>query len=147
MPVPSPIKIKRNHVEYISTVDRTKYTLEELTRAALRDVGKLIRRRILDIARKQVGMKRSRRITKSFQFWVKKREGYLVVGIKHGTWYGIDQELGTKNQPKRAILRTVVMDNIDEIRKIQGMYLKHIENENRALGLISEDDEGENEDD
>jgi hypothetical protein len=147
MPVPSPIKIKRNGVEYVSNVDRAKYTLEELTRAALRDVGKLIRRRTMDLARKQVGMRRARRISKSFQFWVRRRESDLIVGIKHGTWYGVDQELGTKNQPKRAILRTVVMDNIDEIRKIQGMYLKHIENENRALGLISENDEGDNTDD
>ena len=43
MPVPkSVIKIKKGNIEYISNVDRVNYTLNELTRAALRDVGKYL---------------------------------------------------------------------------------------------------------
>lgn len=41
----------------------------------------------------------------------------------------------------RGFLRSTVQDNIDEIQKIQGKYLSAIEDENRALGLIDEDEE------
>lgn len=142
MGVPSPVKIKKNRVEYISRVDRTKYLLVELTRAALRDVGKLARRRQLDAVRKLKGMRRGKRPLRAFQYWVRKRENDLIVGIKHNTWYGVKQELGTSKQPKRGILRNSIFDNIDEIRRIQGQYLSTIEDENRALGLINEDEYG-----
>jgi HK97 gp10 family phage protein len=147
MPIPSPIRIRRNGVEYVSRVDRTKYLLSELTRAALRDVAKFVRKKMMLEAKKQVGLKRSRRISKAYQYWVRKRETDLQVGIKHNTWYGVDQELGTKNQPKRMILTKSVKENIDEIRRIEGMYLSAIENENRALGLIDEDEQLGEEDD
>ena len=43
MPIPKSVtKIKKGNVEFISNVDRVQYTLTELTRAALRDVGKFI---------------------------------------------------------------------------------------------------------
>jgi HK97 gp10 family phage protein len=140
MGVPSPVRIRRGNIEYVSRVDRTKYLLSELTRAALRDVAKYVRAKMMIEAKKQVGMKRSRRIGKAYQYWVRRRETDLQVGIKHGTWYGVDQELGTKNQPKRMILTKSVKENINEIRRIEGMYLSAIERENYALGLI---DEGE----
>jgi HK97 gp10 family phage protein len=147
MGIPSPVRIRRNGVEYVSNVDRTKYLLSELIRAALRDSAKLIRKRMVTEARKQVGMKRGRRITRAFQYWVRRRENDLVIGVKHNTWYGADQELGTKNQPKKGIIRNTVFDNVDEIRRIQGMYLSTIENENRALGLIDENEQFGDEDD
>lgn len=139
--IPSPVKIKKNGVEYISNVDRAKYTLNELCRAALKDTAKLIRRRMLDKARKLPGMRRGKRIPKAFQYWIRRRETDLLIGIKHDTWYGAAQELGTKSQPKRGILRDTTFENIDEIRRIQGKYLSAIEDENRALGLINEEEE------
>lgn len=142
MPMPkSVIRVKKNNVEYISNVDRAKYTLAELTRAALKDVAKFLRRRMLDKARKMPGMRRGKRIPNAFQYWVRKKDSDLLIGIKHNTWYGADQELGTKNQPKRGILRDTVYENINEIRRIEGKYLKHIEDENKALGLINEEEE------
>lgn len=146
MPVPSAVRITRNGVEYVSRIDRANYLLSELTRAALRDAGKLIRRRGLDEMRKLPGLRRGKRPTNALQIWVRKREGNLQVGFKHDTWYGVEQELGTSNQPKRAILRNSTMNNIDDIRRIQGQYLQHIEDENRALGIIDEEDEGDNSD-
>lgn len=146
MPVPSAVKIKRNGVEYVSKVDRAKYLITELSRAALRDTGKLVRNRALNEVRKLRGLKRGKRPLNAFQFWVRKREGNLQVGIKHETWYGVAQELGTSNQPRRGILMNAAMENIDDIRRIQGAYLKHIEDENRALGIIDENDEGDNTD-
>jgi hypothetical protein len=122
--------------------------LNELIRAALNDVGKFLRRKQLDQVRKLPGMKRGKRPLRAFQFWVRKREQDLIVGIKHNTWYGSSQELGSSNQPKRQILMKSVMDNIADIRRIQGQYLSSIEDENRALGLISDEEygleEGEN---
>lgn len=136
----SVVKIKKNGVEYISNVDRVQYTLEELSRAALRDVAKLARKRMIEKLKKLPGMKRAKRPYNSTQYWVRKKDCDLQIGFKHDTWYGVQQELGDRNQPARHILRGTVMENIDEIRRIEGQYLSAIENENRALGLIDEDE-------
>ena len=146
MGVPSPVKFKKGNVEYISRVDRTKYLITELTRAALRDVGKYVRHKQLNEVRKLKGFRRGKRPLRAFQFWVRRRDGDLLVGIKHNTWYGVAQELGSSKQPKRQIVRNSVYNNIDEIRKIQGQYLSAIEDENKALGLISEEEYGLKED-
>lgn len=143
--IPSPVKITKNGVEYISRVDRSKYLLSELTRAALRDVGRFLRRIQLDEIRKLPGLRKGKRPTRAFQYWVRKKDQDLWTGIKHNTWYGVAQELGSSKQPKRQIVTKSVMDNIDEIRRIEGQYLSAIEDENKALGLINEDDEGVNE--
>jgi hypothetical protein len=141
MPLPKSVtKIKKNGIEYTSDVDRAKYLLVELQRAALRDTAKLVRKRMIDKLKELPGMKRNKRIYNSSQYWLMRKETDLQIGFKHGTWYGVDQELGTKNQPKRGILRDTVYENIENIRIIQGKYLSAIESENRASGLI---DEGE----
>lgn len=131
-------RIAASGVEFTSSVDRVKYLLVELQRAALRDTAKLIRKRMIAKLRQLPGMKRAKRPYSSTQYWVRKQETDLQIGFKHDTWYGVHQELGTKNQPARSILRGTVMENIDDIRRIQGKYLSEIENENRALGLIDE---------
>jgi HK97 gp10 family phage protein len=140
MPVPKSVtKVKKDGIEFISSVDRVNYTIEELCRAALRDVAKLIRKRLLEKLKKLPGMKRSRRLYRSTQYWVRKRETDLVIGFKHDAWYGARSELGTHGQPARNILRDTVYENIDQIRIIQGQYLSAIADENRALGLIDHD--------
>jgi len=139
MPMPKSVtKINKDGVEFVSSVDRANYTIEELSRAALRDVAKLIRKRMIQKLKKLPGMKRSKRVYNSTQYWVRKRETDLQIGFKHDTWYGVQQELGDRNQPARHILRGTVMENIDEIRKIEGQYLSAIEDENKALALIDE---------
>jgi HK97 gp10 family phage protein len=120
-------------------VDRARYLLVELERAALRDTAKLIRKRMIAKLRKLPGMKRNKRIYNSTQYWVRKRETDLQIGFKHDTWYGVWGELGTKNQPARHILRNTVMESIDDIRRVQGKYLSSIESENIALGLVDLD--------
>lgn len=133
MGVPSSVKIKNDGVEYLNNVDRVNYTIEELTRAALKDVAKLICKR----ARQQLP-KRTGRMKRGLQYWVRKRECDLQVGFKPSAWYGMYQEFGSSKQPKFGILTNTVEENIDEIRKIEGQYLSAIENENAALGLIDE---------
>lgn len=152
MPLPkSVVKIKKDGIEFTSNVDRVQYTIEELTRAALRDSAKLIRKRMITKLKTLPGMRRSKRLYNSTQYWVRKRECDLQIGFKHDTWYGVHQELGDRNQPARHILRSTVMENIDEIRRIEGAYLSAIEDENKALGLIDADgnpyypEEGEDE--
>lgn len=140
MPLPkSVVKIDKDGVKFTSNVDRVQYIIEELVRAALRDSAKLIRKRMITKLRTLPGMKKGKRIYSSTQYWVRKRECDLQIGFKHDTWYGVLQELGSKNQPKRGILRDTVFESIDDIRRVQGAYLSAIEDENKALGLIDAD--------
>lgn len=139
----SVIRFKKGDVVYTSSVDRAQYTIRELTRAALRDVGKYVSRLCNSEAMKLPGLKKSRRVrgrTSAFQYWARKQECDLQVGIKHGTWYGEQQELGTKNQPKRGILRNSVYNNIPKIVEIESKYLSALESEAQALALISEEE-------
>lgn len=145
MPLPrSVMKYKKDGVELISNVERFKYLRNELVRAALRDSGKYIRNRALREVRKLKGLKRGKRPPNAFQYWVRRRETDLVIGIKHNTWYGAEQELGTSKQPKRAILVSTVRREIDVIRQIQAAYLSSIENEQKAIAMIDENSEGDN---
>jgi len=139
-------RISRDGVSFKSDVDRAKYLLKELQRAALRDTAKLIRKKMIAKLRKLPGLKKGKRPYRAVGYWVRGIEADLQIGFgntKKGlsgdTWYGIQQELGTKNQPKREILRSTVMENIDDIRRVQGAYLSSIADENRAIGLIDLD--------
>ncbi len=135
MAIPSAIKITKNGVEYISQVDKTQYTLKQLVHAANKDVGKYITRE----AKKQI-KKRTGRGRKNTQYWARK-DGSLQVGYKPGGFYLGFKELGTSKSVKEAMLKNAVLNNKSEIRKIQGTYIKSIENENKALGLIDEREE------
>ncbi|MFZ5352743.1 MAG: hypothetical protein ACOZCL_08470 [Bacillota bacterium] len=136
----SVVKIKKNRVELISNVDKIKYTIRELIARANYDVAKYLIRMMKQVAKKSPSMKRlpMNRFRSIFQYWVRKKENDLQIGIKANTWYGVLQELGAKNQPKRSILRNTTLSNIDNIRRIQGAYLSAIEDENKALRLIDE---------
>ena len=147
MPKPSSkMKIKKDGVEFRSNVDAVNWTIQELTRAALYDTAKLIRRRMIDEMKKLPGLKKHRRPYRGVSYWVRRRESDLLIGFGHakkGTtgdaWYLIQQELGTKNQPKRGIMRNTVFNNIDEIRKAQAQYLSAI-TDDKADALIDERD-------
>lgn len=142
MPMPKSVtKVKKDGIEFISNVDRANYTIQELSRAALKDVAKLLRKRMVQELKTLPGMRRSKRIYNSTQYWVRRRECDLQIGVKHDAWYGVNQELGTKGMPKKGVIRETTFKHIDEIRKIQGQYLSAIEDENRALELIDEEEE------
>ena len=133
-------------IEYTSSVDRASYTILELTRAALRDVGKYLARMANSAAMKLPGLKKSRRVrgrTSTFLYnvpWAKTGLPHLEVGVTHDTWYGVDQELGTSQQPKRQILKNSAQQNIAEIIEIESKYLSALEDEAKALRLISEEE-------
>ncbi len=137
MAVPKAVKITKNGVEIINKVDRTKYALKQLVHAANKDVGKLITKRTREKINKRTG--RGRRFT---QYWARK-DGSLQVGYKPEVFYLGFDELGTNKRKKIAQLNNTVQDELPEIRKIQGAYIKSIEDENKALGLINENEEQE----
>lgn len=140
----SVVKFKKGNIVYTSNVDRVQYTIRELTRAALRDVGKYVARTCNAAAMKLPGLKKSRRVrgrTSAFQYWARSKSCDLQVGIKHGTWYGEQQELGTRKQPKRGILRASVYNNISTIVEIESKYLSALESEAAALRLIESEDD------
>ena len=147
MAVPkSVVKISKNGVEYTSEVDKASYTILELTRAAMRDVGKFLAYIANAQAQKLRGLKKSRRVRgKSSTFlydvpWAKKGLPHVDVGVVHDTWYGVDQEMGTSKQPRRQILRNTAHDNIAKIVEIESKYLSAMEDEAEALRLISEEE-------
>jgi hypothetical protein len=143
MPVPeSVVKIDKDGVKFVSSVDRVSYTMKELTRAALRDVGKFVCRTFRK-SYYQHFSKRSGRIGKYTQYWVKykyEKHPTLQVGVKPNGFYGGYQELGTSKQPRLGLLTSAVEDNIPTIVKIESQYLSALEDEARALELISEKD-------
>lgn len=139
MAVPSAVKITKNGVQYISKVDRTKYMLKELVHAANKDVGKYVTREAKKVIKRKTG-----RGKKNTQYWARK-DGSLQVGYKPGGFYLGFQEMGTSKVNKESMLKNAVYNNIDNIRRIQGTYIKSIEDENKALGLINENEEVGNE--
>ena len=132
MPLPKSVKFSKNGVEFLSNCDRIQYTISELTRAALRDTGKYICRE----ARKKIKRKTGR-LAKNTQDWVRTKSGDLQVGFKRGGFYGIFQEIGTSKQPKIAALTESTENNISTIRKIQHQYLSAVGSES-AESMISE---------
>jgi hypothetical protein len=143
-------RITRNGaVTFTSNVNRAECTLQELTRAALRDIGRVLRYKMIAKVNAKAGggLRGTKLAHKFYQYWNRKRETDLVIGIKFGkkgkktTWFGAQQELGTDGQPRRDILRATVFENIALIRQIQAQYLVHIENELNAQRLIDENAE------
>lgn len=149
MPLPKSVtKFDKDGVKFVSSVDRAQYTIQELTRAAMKDVGRLVSRecakRVRGISRY---LKKARWAPRRYQYWVRKQENDLTVGIENTkfgadtAWWADQAELGTNGQPKRGILRGSVYDNIDNIVRIEAQYLSAIEDELKAEQLINENEE------
>lgn len=146
MPLPKSVtKINKDGVVFESSVDKLEYLLSELTRAALRDVAKLIRKRTIEKMKTMPGMKRTKRTYRALGYWLRKDENDLQIGYgntKRGTsgdtWYAIQAELGLDNQPKRAFLRDTVAENVPLIVEIESKYLSALESEAEALKQIKD---------
>lgn len=71
-------RVSKDGVKFVNSVDKLEYTLNELSRAALRDTGKFVRKRVVDQMRELPGMKRHNRPYKSMQYWVRgSRDGFV----------------------------------------------------------------------
>lgn len=143
MSVPKSVtKINKDGVQFVSSVDRVEYTMKELCRAALRDVGKFVCREFRTAYYSHFKKKRYN-VGKNTQFWVKyKYEDYpsLQVGLKPAAFYGGFQELGTYGKQGLRLLSNSVENNIQKIIEIESQYLSALEEEAQALAMISDED-------
>lgn len=139
----SVVKISKQGVEYTSSCDKTQYLIFELTRAALRDVGKLCCRRFRE-SYYQHFKKRTGEAGKSMKYVVIASKSTqfprVQVGLKKTAkgFYSMYQEFGTSRTPKLGLLRDSVEGNTAEIVKIESQYLSALEDEAQALALIDE---------
>lgn len=149
MSVPkSVIKINKNGVTYESSADKCKYYLFELSRAALRDVGKFVIRKFRDsyyaIFKRHTGSggKSTRYNVYSNKKTIYPRVeiGLTSSGKKSKGFYSYFQEFGTIKTPKLGLLTRTVHENIPEIVKIESQYLSGLEDEAKALLMIDEED-------
>lgn len=140
----SVVRFSRNGITYTSNVDFACYSIVELTRAAMRDVGRYITRTANQAAMQLPGLKKSRRVrgrTSTFLYkvpWAQEGLPHLEVGVTHNTWYGVEQELGSSKMRKHGILRNSTHDNIATIIRIESQYLSALSSEAAALARIDE---------
>lgn len=146
MSIPKSVtKINKDGVQFISSVDRVQYTMKELCRAALRDVGKFVCREFRTAYYKHFKRHRGN-IGRNTQYFVKwKYEKYpsLQVGLKPAAFYGGFQEVGSSKQPKLGLLSGAVQNNVATIIEIESQYLSALEDEAEALSLISDEEDFE----
>lgn len=141
------MKIKKGGVVFESNVDAVLWTKDELTVAALHDIARLLKYRVVSRLRAETKVK-PHRAKSGTQYWVRKRDRDLQIGFgntKKGmtgqAYYLIGQELGDKvkyvakdpsgkihtgysRQPKKAILRRTVLESVPDIVKITDQYFK-----------------------
>lgn len=135
-----------HRVKYQNNANKVKYVMTELERTALKEVAKFLRKKVKTRVPVDKGV-----LKKNVGTWVKRKDASLQIGTytadrarrkKYPYAYHTHLlEFGTSKMSAKPFLRPSVFENVDEIRRIQGKYLKEIEEENRALGLISEEEE------
>lgn len=136
-------------VTYISNVDRVQYTIVELTRGALRDVGKFLRTAYKVSFHSHV--KRRKGLGGAApQYWVRSKEADMQIGHwkdpkakgkpSKGFWSGF-YEIGSaeQNVPKLGILKKTVMNNVQKIIEIESKYLSELNKDNPDLTGLSEE--------
>lgn len=143
-------KINKNGVTYTSNVDACQYYIHELSRAALRDVGKFIRTKWRQVYY-EVFTRHSGDGGKATNYNVIASKSTTAprvqVGLKSGKvdgFYAYFQEFGTSKQPKLGLLTSLVEDNIPQIVEIESKYLSALEDEAQALALIDESEYSDN---
>jgi len=144
----SVVKINKDGVHYTSNVDQVNYYIFELSRAALRDVGKFIskcfKKSYYEHFNKHTGD--AGKATKYEVISGKNTKFPRVkVGLPGGQrvpgFYSYFQEFGTSKTPKLGLLTNVVESNIAEIVKIESQYLSGLSDEaDRLASLVNEDD-------
>ena len=147
----SVVKIKKDGVEYISSVDKTQYTMLELERAALRDSGKLLKKRTRAKIPKDTGDTR-----KTVATWVRKpwkgRAAHLQIGVynfktankkglEYSGYYFHILEFGSRLVRALRPLSSTARESVEDMRKIQAQYLGYIDDELKAKQLIDESEE------
>lgn len=154
MPTPkSQVKIRykkgQTEVLYESNLDASQYFIYELTRAALRDVGKFVvkvfKNNFYQHFEKHTGNAGK---TTKYQVISGKSTTFprVQIGLKPSSmdgFYAYFQELGTSRQPKLGLLTHAVQDNVTEIVKIESQYLDGLNGEVAALESMVDENEYE----
>ena len=147
----SVVKVKKNGVEYTSNVDAAEYYIFELSRAALRDVGKFVRTKwkenYYSHFHKHSG-DAGKAVSSVVLSGKKTKYPRVEIGLKQGKidgFYAYFQEFGTSKTPKLGILTDTVESNIATIVEIESKYLSGLESEAAALALISSEGDYEDE--
>ena len=145
MSVPKSVtKINKNGVTYTSNVDACQYYIYELSRAALRDVAKFVKRTFKDsfysVFEKETG--NAGKATQSIVYSNKDTKYPRVeIGLKKSQLKGVyayEQEFGTSTVPRLGLLTDAVESNVAQIVEIESKYLSALESEAETLSLIDE---------
>lgn len=140
----SVVKIKKGNVEYTSNVDFASYNIFELSRAAMRDVGKFLATTMRSKARKLPGSVRDKFVrykTGGIIFKVPFDPNglpHVEVGTTEDSWYTEEHENGSSEQPRRGIIKDTAYMNLAKIIEIESKYLSAMEDDAKALSLINE---------
>ena len=146
----------KTSVTYESNLDASQYYIHELTRAALKDVGKYVCTKFREAYYQH--------FEKHGKGYGGKAAGYSVIASKSTTaprvqiglrkktragFYAFFQEFGTHDGkvPRLGLLTKAVKNNVAEIVRIESKYLSGLNEEaNRLQGMISEQTEEGNAD-
>lgn len=142
------VKNGKAEVTYEENLDAAEYFIHELTRAALRDVGKFVTK-LFRNEYYQHFQKITGRAGKATKYKVissaKTTAPRVQIGLKTGQvegFYAYFQEFGTSNGiPRLSLLTHAVEDNVAEIVKIESQYLSGLSDEaSRLESLVNEND-------
>lgn len=148
--VPSVVKIKKGNVEFTSKVDVAKYTIRELNRRALMDVGNYCMSNVRKRLREHFPFTRFHHAANRYQYWVPKQEGILVVGmenLKKGAktaWWAdqLERDKFVYSPPKKPRKKNVIKARLQFMRehvdaKTYKALLKevHLKDRKRSAGL------------
>lgn len=150
----------KGFLEYTSNCDAAQYYLFELSRAALRDVGKFLKREFNDEFTRHFP-KRTGEARKATRYQVISGKKTIYPRLKIGLmkarsdgFYAYFQEFGTSKKnaygiivQRLGILQKVTNDNIAEIIKIESQYLSALSGEaERLKSMVTEVDMEDNDD-
>lgn len=141
------VKNGKTEVTYEENFDAAGYFIHELTRAALRDVGKYVTK-LFRTSYYQHFKKHTGKAGKATKYKViagpKTTAPRVQIGLKTGQvegFYAYFQEFGSTKTPKLGLLTHAVQDNVAEIVKIESEYLSGLSNEAAQLeALVNEHD-------
>lgn len=148
----------KSYVEYTSNVKAAQYYIFELSRAALRDVAKFVKKKFKEEFYSHFG-RRTGNAGKATRYKVISGKNTKYPRVQIGLtsqdadgYYAYFQEFGTTKKnaygvlvPKLGLLQKVVRENISEIVRIESKYLNGLSGEaDRLDALISEGDMEDN---
>lgn len=135
----------KTSVEFTDSVETAEYELYELTRAALRDVGKFISKKFMELYdanfSKHTG--NARKSIKAKVFSSKSTQYPRVdIGIKGGKgFYSMYEEFGSSTVKRYGLLTKAVEGNVSTIVEIESQYLQHLTEESERLKAMIDEDE------